>query len=449
MNSPQTQPIHWGSALQFALSLLTAAALLLFGTMALLLYGLSFTQTVSNDALLLAGSGLLFSSLLVLPSGLYALLRLLNRPAHLGALSKIHIPIWLPLVLTPVLAALGGWVNQNAATRPLLPLFHISVISLPLWFFYQIGKRGLSVGSRQQTWGVFAASFTLGPMFMILLEVAALVIVILLVAAGMSQQPELRALLERFAIAPPGPETVLELMLPYLESPLTLFVVLAFGAVVVPLIEEIFKPMGLWLLINRRLTPGQGLAAGLLGGTAYALIESLLNAANAGDQWLLVVGARIGTGLLHIVTSGLMGWAMVRAWNGRRYLELGLAYLGAVTLHLLWNGFTLLASWGSALQELQSETSPLVRGAASGFYVLPLLGVMMFALLVFLNRLPGVQGDGELPKAATAPRNAAPPQPPSAPLGDADTLVAAAPSPQMPAAPGSTPSQSNPTVFTE
>ncbi|GAB4498219.1 MAG: hypothetical protein OHK0052_11220 [Anaerolineales bacterium] len=446
MNTSQPQPVHWGSALQFGFSLLATAALLLFGAVALLLYGLSFSQGLPNDSLLLVGSGLVFSSLLVLPSGLYALLRLLNRPAQLGALSKIHLPIWLPLAITPILAALGGWVNQNPATRPLLPLFHISVISLPLWFFYQIGKRGLSVGSRQKTWGVFAASFTLGPLLMLVLEFAALLVVIVIAAVGMSQQPELRAMLERFAISPPSPQIATELMLPYIESPRALFGVLVFGAVIVPLIEEIFKPMGLWLLINRRLTAAQGLAAGLLGGTAYALIESLLNSASAGDQWLLVIGARIGTGLLHIVTTGIMGWAMVRAWNGKRYLELGLAYLSAVTLHLLWNGFTLLGSWGLLLQELQPEPSPLARAAALGFYVLPLLGVAMFALLFGLRRLPGVQGDGEAPKAAPAPINAASPQPPSAPLGDADALTGAAPSPESPAALASPPSQPDTTL---
>lgn len=446
MNTPQTQTPHWGSALQFALSLLTAAVMLLLGTGMLLLYGLSFSQGLPNDSLLLAGSGLIFGSLLVLPSGVYALLRLLNRPMHLGALSKIRIPVWLPLVVTPILAALGGWVNQNPALRPLLPLFHISVISLPLWFFYQIGKRGISVGSRQQTWGVFAASFTLGPLLMIVLELAALLLVIVLAAAGMSQQPELRAMLERFAISPPSPEMAVELMLPYIESPRALFGVLAFGAVIVPLIEEIFKPMGLWLLINRRLTAAQGLAAGLLGGTAYALIESLLNSASSGDQWLLVIGARIGTGLLHIVTTGIMGWAMVRAWNGKRYLELGLAYLSAVTLHLLWNGFTLLGSWGLLLQELQPEHSPLVRAAALGFYVLPLLGVGMFALLFSLQRLPDVKRDGEHPGAAPSPINAAPPQPPSAPLGNADALTGAAPSPESPAALASPPSAPDTTL---
>lgn len=448
MNNPHPQTVDWGSALQFALSLFAAFTMLLLGMTILLLYGLSIAEGLPNDAMLLAGSGLVFGSVLVLPSGLYALLRLLNRPPELGALSKIRIPIWLPLILTPILAAIGAWVNQHAAVRPLLPLFHISIISLPLWFFYQIGRRGLSVGSRQRTWGVFAASFVLGPLLMILLEFIALLIMISVIALSFGQQPELRALLERIVVSPPSPNMLVELMLPYIKKPFTVFGVLAFGAMIIPLIEEIFKPMGLWLLINRRLTVGQGLAAGLLGGTAYALIESLLNTAGAGEQWLPVVGARIGTGLLHIVTTGLMGWAMVRAWNEQGYIELGLAYFSAVTLHLLWNGFTLLASWGTLLQQLDSEVSQVARIAGFGFYVLPLLGVGMFALLVGLQRLPGVASDGEHLEAARALVAAAPPQPPSAPLEDTDTFAAAAPSPETPSAPGGTPSSASDDVST-
>jgi hypothetical protein len=50
----------------------------------------------------------------------------------------------------------------------------------------------------------------------------------------------------------------------------------------------------------------------------------------------------MGTGVIHILTSGLTGWALALAWRERQYLRLGLVYLGVALIHGLWNGLTLL-----------------------------------------------------------------------------------------------------------
>ena len=85
-------------------------------------------------------------------------------------------------------------------------------------------------------------------------------------------------------------------------------------------------------------------AAGLLSGAGYALFENFSLGASAGDDWAMIVVARIGTSLIHIVTTGLMGWALALAWKEKRYMRLGVSYLAAVFIHGLWNSTVILTA---------------------------------------------------------------------------------------------------------
>ena len=44
----------------------------------------------------------------------------------------------------------------------------------------------------------------------------------------------------------------------------------------------------------------------------------------------IIVVLRIGTAIMHIANTGLMGWALVGAWRGRDALWLALVYAGAM-----------------------------------------------------------------------------------------------------------------------
>ena len=141
-----------------------------------------------------------------------------------------------------------------------------------------------------------------------------------------------------------SPEALLEQLEPYLMQPSTLYIVLAFGALVVPLLEELFKPVGVWLLYGRNPSAAQGFAAGLLSGAGYALFENFSLGASAGEDWAMVLSARIGTSLIHILTAGLMGWALSLAWTEKRYLRLALSYMAAVAIHAMWNGTVIISA---------------------------------------------------------------------------------------------------------
>jgi hypothetical protein len=157
---------------------------------------------------------------------------------------------------------------------------------------------------------------------------------------------------------------------------------LAFWSLVVPLIEELLKPIGVWLLAGRDLSPAAGFAAGALSGAGYALFESLA-LTSSGAEWTTLVAARIGTGAVHILATGMTGWGLAIAWREGRYALLGLAYLGAVSIHGLWNGITLFSSF---LAVAESLNLPLdVPGVARLGEIAPIgLSILAGAALVAL-----------------------------------------------------------------
>jgi len=155
----------------------------------------------------------------------------------------------------------------------------------------------------------------------------------------------------------------------------------------VPLIEEAFKPVGVWLLFGRLHRPAAGFVAGLLSGAGYAMFESLAAFSN-GEEWATVAVVRMGTAAVHIVTTGLVGWALVGAWREKRYLQLGLTYLAAAAIHGSWNAttITLLVSQLSASQPTPREL-PLISSLASAApVILGLLTILCLSLIFIWNR---------------------------------------------------------------
>ena len=395
-SAAQDQPsqVEWFSVAQFALSALAIFGLwsLAFGLVAL---GLTEGFRPGGDLtgavplfLMAAGTGL--SGLLLLPSAAYAFLRLLGRPERRLALPGFLRPALLILVL-PLVLLLGHWVSGSDLAWLLLPPLHVLAVGLPvLWLLY-LAMRALPTGSLQQRWGVFGSGLVLGPALILLVELLALIVFVFFAALAIASQPglleELGLLVEQLASTRSSPETALRLLSPYLARPAVLFSVFAFGAVIVPLIEELIKPVGVWLLAGRGLTPAAGFAAGLLSGAGYALFESLALSSSA-EGWSFLVVARIGTAVIHILTTGMTGWALALAWSEGRYLRLAATYLAAVLIHAAWNAMTLLTTIPSLLETNAGlpdlgRLSQLGSVAPAGLVVLSIGG---FILLLWANR---------------------------------------------------------------
>jgi hypothetical protein len=160
-------------------------------------------------------------------------------------------------------------------------------------------------------------------------------------------------------------------------------VVLVF-CLLVPMIEEGFKPLGVWLIAGKKLTPTQGFAAGLLSGATFGLLESLsLMSMVSGSTWLVTAVARIGTGLLHTLTAGLSGWALAKTLQDQKYIRLALTYTGVVLLHGSWNLFAVLMGIGKVAIPIKYDFINRLMDFSP--WALSILVGLMFAALILMN----------------------------------------------------------------
>lgn len=380
----ESQPIpphlNWPSALQFALS---ALGLVMLWSAAVGIFVLALSWRFDRAApvenatpMFLLAAGLFFSGALLIPSGGLALMDMLGRGEtglRWSARLQLGNPGWL-ILLAPLALLAGYWVSQNQTLAwLLLPPLHIVAVAIPVWWLYHLGRRGLPSSSPQRAWGVLASGLVLGPILILIAELGALLVFLVVGGVYLASDPQLSRelvdLVQRLSFAAPSPETVQRLISPYLLRPAVAYLALVFAAVLVPLIEELIKPIGVWLLAGRQITPRDGFVAGLLSGAGYALFENLAFSSSAQD-WAWVVLIRIGTAVMHIFTAGLTGWALALAWRERRYLRLAVAYLTAVVIHGLWNGLSLLS--------VGAELAP--AGAAGSSFVFRVAAITPFAL---------------------------------------------------------------------
>lgn len=374
----------WGSALLLAL----------FGLMQGFALDFDFNSTLS---MFMMAAVSVATGCLVIPSAIYSL-RSLQGKRDLPAKAqpqRMHLVLLVGLFL--VALGLGNLSAQSGAAWLLLPFFHILAISIPVFWLLCLAVRNLPIGSPQRRWGVFAGGLVLGPTLIMLAELFALLALAIAGGLWLASQPELigelSALAEKMATTPLSQEELVELVQPYLLNPAVFLTALLFIALVVPLIEELIKPIGVWFLLGRKLTPAAGFAAGAISGAGYALFESLL-LTMGGENWAAVVLARMGTTTIHMLTTALMGWALVGAWRKKKILRLVLVYAAAVLFHGLWNGVTLFTAFATlaGMQSGSFQLDSVLRIGKFAPYLLGLFSVMAFVLILWANRkLSGVK----------------------------------------------------------
>jgi len=400
----QTQPtlsdkrpppaIHWPSVIQFTFSSL--AILLSWGVFGLMLTGgiLQFyAPTGSPDSptasFVLAATGL-FVGALLLPSAAYSLARLMGREINLGKtwryFRRIFHPKWLILFLPAVILA-GHWAkDQEGISWLVMPPLHILAVSIPVLWLAWLGIRKLLHQSPQRTWGIFSSGLVLGPVIIFSLEIAVLLFIFIIAVFFLMLNPEIIEALEplilRMEYAKPDSTSEMEALSQIYNNPIVIFSGLTYLSVIIPLIEEALKPIGVWLLAGRNLTPKEGFTAGVISGAGYALFENLGNT-SIGTDWTFIVIARIGPTVLHIFTTGLIGYALALACKEKRYLRLGSAYLLSVVIHGLWNGLTITSSIAGL--DLENALLPSYWMPA-GSIALAFLAAGIFALLIRANR---------------------------------------------------------------
>ena len=348
-------------------------------------------------ALTLAGAAI-WLGVLLLPSAGLAFLRLIGTPVRSDFLSQRGLRLaGLAIFLFPVILFLGNWAAQQEGFASLaFPIFHVIATSLPVGWIIYLAVRGLGIGSPQRTWGIFNAGLVLGPAIILALETIVMIAALFLIGVFILSQPELvdelsalTRLFEGYPNTLPNPEAILAIVGPYLTQPATMIGTLIFTSLLVPLIEEAFKPIGVWFLLSRRISPAMGFAAGALSGAGFALFENLLLSANI-DSWATLQVARMGTAIVHTLATGLMGYALARAWQRRKIGQLLGTYLGVVLLHGTWNAFSMLMTFGELQRSLEliDQTGWVIRlGDLAPYGMVAMALGSLLALIGFNTRM--------------------------------------------------------------
>jgi hypothetical protein len=220
--------------------------------------------------------------------------------------------------------------------------------------------------------------------------------IIIFVVAFIISQPGLSSEMENLSrqiqLFGPQSQAARDLLLPYVTRPGVMVIALAYTAVLIPLIEELIKPLGVWFFAKQLTFPAQGFAFGALSGAAYALIETLGVSAQT-EGWASLLLSRVGTGILHITTTALMGAAIAYAIRERRFLRLLITYFLAASMHGLWNALAVLYTFSTLGQVLNQQT-PFNRLETPLLISMILLAVVYFIILIFANNrmratLPG------------------------------------------------------------
>lgn len=388
----KASPNHYPSL--FSALLFTLGALFLFGIGLLMGVGalaslLMGTQIPSQQTVLLVAFS--FEAIVLVIAAFFSFQKYLRKASAdesaRVSFSNAQIAV---LVLIAGAALLIGYLIGQIKTIDwiFLPILTIPAIVFPLGVLLAFGTRKLPFGTRWQTWSVLGLSMTLAPLLLFMLEIFVVIVVFAIIVGYVLTQPELtqqlQGISEQIMVLGPQSEASLKLLSPFLTKPSVIALALIYVAVIIPAIEEIFKPIGVWLFASKLDSPAQGFTLGALSGAGYALIETI-GVSGQTAEWASLLFSRIGTGLLHITTSALMGAAIVLAWRKRRYLRLLGTYLLAILLHGLWNALAIFFTF-STLAEFLDQAGWLRTIQPAMVLAMTILAIGLFAILLLSNR---------------------------------------------------------------
>lgn len=352
------------------------------------------SQTVSIGLLVWSS---IFSGLMLVPIFLISYFRMRGEslPVWLDTSRLIVRKVALWLILPWPLIVLLGWFiagNPQAATFLLGPI-NLLVAGIPILWIYTSAHWKLEGGPQLRKWRIFGFSLTVMPVLVIIIEVIALfflaVLGVLWFAYRFSVNPQLESeftyLFNRIAISGRDPDAILQILEPYFLQPSVIFLGIAIFGGIMPIIEELFKPLALWTLAGRKITAQEGFVGGLLCGAGFALMENVLyfTVATTSQDWLFMAIGRASTGILHMLASGLVGWGLAKAWHSGKWRFLGLTTLGAFLFHGIWNSMALIS--GIAPFLLEHETMSLEKTFLFNFPTILLL-IVAVAGMYLINR---------------------------------------------------------------
>lgn len=376
------------SSLGFLSSLMGAGLLLGFG-----FFSGMIDPLTANDAGLMLVIG--WTSLLIAVAFILALISAVFhlqgrsmpalRPSTQRIIQVALIVVWIASILGVML------ISRFQALNLITSLLIIPLVLVPILFFFWIGARNLSLGNRPRVWGAVSFNFAIMMPVVLLAELVLFFFIFMMAAVWLAGQPELLSQImmyaEQISNGLMDPLEAEQLITDLVSHPIFLNSSILVVAVLVPLLEELFKPMAIWFLAGKRLTPSQGFVGGLIGGACFAMLESLgAVGIPAESEWLILLFGRTGTGLLHVTLTGIVGWGFASAFYNHNWRRAIVTYLGAVTIHGLWNFFALLSGIVPILPISEEMNNLPVLLGQMGVFVLVALFVMNLVLLFSVNR---------------------------------------------------------------
>jgi hypothetical protein len=302
-----------------------------------------------------------------------------TSPFRMASLALISLPVWL---------FAGQSITQTSLAAWLLPWINILALLIPIWWLVEFGRRQLPSGSPQRSWGLISVSLGITPLITLLAELVVIIFVLLAVFASLSSDPlwmdKFNQLIIQFNQSRPDPQFFESFFKDLLATPLVVTAIFLTVGLIMPLMEELLKPLGLWVLRKRLLTPAEGFSGGLICGAGFALVESatLIAQNGGGSDWGQMVLLRIGTSLLHMTASGFVGWGLASAWKQQKYGRTLVTLLAATGVHGAWNSLAILI----VLLPIIPKTILLdiISGVVS--FILPGILIFLGAALAIMNR---------------------------------------------------------------
>ncbi len=322
---------------------------------------------------------------------LMTIFRFLHKPVpKLPKTWKTPLFIFAPILffLSLILAIISSQVLWfGLVSSP----FILVLVLIPILLFVWIGSQKLSTGSPFRTWGNITFNFSITMPLIIFLELVFVVVILVFVGVWVSSNPELlnqlMLLQEQLTEGLIDPVELETMVFDFLQNPWILNSAILVISLFIPLMEEFFKPMALWFLAGKKLTPSQGFVGGLIAGACFALLETAGSIGIPTDlEWFTLLLGRTGTGLLHITLSGLVGWGLASLFYEKNWARALGNYLFAVLMHGTWNLFALLSGIIPVLPDPQSVGNFPFFLSQIGPFVLFTLSVINLIILIRTNQ---------------------------------------------------------------
>jgi hypothetical protein len=331
-------------------------------------------------------------ALIVLGGGLGGALAWHGRNAFLNRASAPFQPppLWALLVPYIPILILGQLIlSFNLLPVLTFPLFHILAAAIPpltvLAFagqvFKPVGFRWREVMLQLSSGSLLSMmiAFVIELMLVLFILVIAMLIIILIIPDSLAFIEELTTHFED-PLWLQEPNNVSQLLS---FPPVSITLIVTF-VILIPIIEELVKPLGVALMSYRRPSQVQAFLWGLAGGAGFALIENIFNTLLTLQGWAFVAPLRIGATAMHCLGSGLIALGWHHLLVKRRPWWLMATYGLSVTIHAVWNA-TAVTIVGIALFAFNANNQTAL--ALGGIFIALLLGFLLMLALGIIAAL--------------------------------------------------------------